>query len=170
VESALEHAGEVTNKRYREALQQQRDQVMMSKKLAAIETNVPLELDLLSLQVREPDAAALAVLYRELGFNSLLKELLASGTAEPSVEAGAETHGPPGASGEQAKDYLQFQGADEFREFLKKLAAKQFTGSLAEPGSRRTRSGGIWDARSGIEVSSKTVKDEPCGWTKKARC
>jgi len=53
VESALEHAGEVTNKRYREALQQQRDQVMMSKKLAAIETNVPLELDLLSLQVRE---------------------------------------------------------------------------------------------------------------------
>ncbi|MGA3178607.1 MAG: 5'-3' exonuclease H3TH domain-containing protein, partial [Candidatus Acidiferrum sp.] len=34
VESALDHAGEVTNKRYREALQQQRDQVMMSKKLA----------------------------------------------------------------------------------------------------------------------------------------
>jgi DNA polymerase-1 len=156
VESALEHAGEVTNKRYREALQQQRDQVMMSKKLAAIETNVPLELDLLSLQVREPDAAALAVLYRELGFNSLLKELLASGTAEPSVEAGAETHGPPGASGEQAKDYLQFQGADEFREFLKKLAAKQ---SLAvwlnlEAGEREAE--GFGTRVSGIEVSSKT--------------
>ena len=156
VESALEHAGEVTNKRYREALQQQRDQVMMSKKLAAIETNVPLELDLLSLQVREPDAAALAVLYRELGFNSLLKELLASGTAEPSVEAGAEKHGPPGARGEQAKDYLQFQGADEFREFLKKLAAKQ---SLAvwlnlEAGEREAE--GFGTRVSGIEVSSKT--------------
>ncbi len=42
VESALEHAAEVTNKRYREALQQQVEQVMMSKQLAAIATDVPL--------------------------------------------------------------------------------------------------------------------------------
>ncbi len=73
VESALEHAAEVTNKRYREALQQQVEQVMMSKKLAAIETDVPLPLNLDTLQVREPDPAALGVLYRELGFNSLLR-------------------------------------------------------------------------------------------------
>jgi DNA polymerase-1 len=156
VESALDHAGEVVNKRYREALQQQRDQVMMSKKLAAIETNVPLDLDLLSLQVREPDAAALAALYRELGFNSLLKELLASGAAEPSVEAGAETHGPPGARGEQAKDYLQFTGVDEFRELLKKLPAKR---PLAvwlnlEAGEREAE--GFGTRVSGIEVSSKS--------------
>src|ERR1035438_9352531 len=39
VESALEHAAEVTNKRYREALQQQFEQVQMSKKLAAIATD-----------------------------------------------------------------------------------------------------------------------------------
>jgi len=84
---------------------------MMSKKLAAIETNVPLELDLLSLQVREPDAAALAVLYRELGFNSLLKELLASGTAEPSVEAGAETHGPPGSERRAGKGLPPIPGS-----------------------------------------------------------
>src|SRR5437016_14071989 len=38
VENALDHAGEVPNKRYREALQQQRDQVLMSKQLAAIST------------------------------------------------------------------------------------------------------------------------------------
>ena len=36
VESALEHAAEVPNKRYREALEQQVDQIIMSKKLAAI--------------------------------------------------------------------------------------------------------------------------------------
>ena len=52
VESALKHADEVTNKRYREALQQQVEQVMMSKKLAAIETDVPLPLDLDELQVQ----------------------------------------------------------------------------------------------------------------------
>ncbi|MFI5097459.1 MAG: DNA polymerase I [Candidatus Acidiferrales bacterium] len=155
VESALDHAGEVTNKRYREALQQQRDQVMMSKKLAAIETSVPLELDLLTLQVREPDAAALAVLYRELGFNSLLKELLASGAAGPSADAGAAPQGQPGAGGEQAKDYAQLQGADEFREYLKKLSAKR---PLAvwlnlEAGEREAE--GFGTRVSGIEVSSK---------------
>jgi len=155
VESALDHAAEVANKRYREALQQQRDQVVMSKQLAAIETQVPLELDLGNLQVREPDAAALAVLYRELGFNSLLKELLASGATESSVEAGAETNTRPGASGQQAKDYLQFQGADEFREYLRKLPAKR---PLAvwlnlEAGEREAE--GFGTRVSGIEVSSK---------------
>jgi len=156
VESALDHAGEVANKRYREALQQQRDQVMMSKQLAAIETNVPLELDLLTLQVREPDAASLAALYRELGFNSLLKELLASGAAEKNVEAGAPADGQPGASGEQPKDYLQFQGVDEFREYLKKLPANR---PLAvwlnlEAGEREAE--GFGTRVSGIEVSTKT--------------
>src|SRR5882724_4356111 len=36
VENALEHAGEVSNKRYREALQQQREQVLLSKQLATL--------------------------------------------------------------------------------------------------------------------------------------
>ena len=81
VENALKHADEVTNKRYREALQQQVEQVMMSKKLACIETDVPLPLDLNLLEVREPDPVLLSDLYRELGFNSLLKELLATSAA-----------------------------------------------------------------------------------------
>src|SRR5213078_5077549 len=59
VESALDHAAEVSNKRYREALQQQRDQVMMSKQLATIATDVPLELDLSSLERHAPDVHAL---------------------------------------------------------------------------------------------------------------
>ena len=59
VESALDRADEVTNKRYREALQQQREQVMMSKKLATIQMDVPLEVDLERLQVRTPDPGAL---------------------------------------------------------------------------------------------------------------
>src|SRR5438093_9155431 len=45
VEKALDRADEVANKRYREALQQQRDQVLMSKQLAAISTDVPMKLD-----------------------------------------------------------------------------------------------------------------------------
>ena len=111
VESALEHAAEVPNKRYREALQQQVDQIKMSKKLAAISTDVPLPLDLERLRVQEPDRGSLEVLYRELGFNSLLKELLASGP--PAADA----TGPATA---EKKDYRQIENVREFREYLAK--------------------------------------------------
>src|SRR5215469_8801839 len=102
VENALDHADEVSNKRYREALQQQKEQVMMSKQLAAIHLDVPLEVDLEKLQVQAPDAAALEKLYRELGFNSLLKELLAGEGSTPSASLASERRVAPGqASGEK---------------------------------------------------------------------
>jgi DNA polymerase I len=120
VENALAHADEVPNKRYREALQQQKEQVMMSKQLAAIHREVPLQLELEKLKVREPDAAALVELYRELGFNSLLKELLAAGSVEKS-STGADTNAS--ASGEK-NDYAQLANAEEARSYLKQLPAK----------------------------------------------
>src|SRR6266849_2341367 len=90
VESALDHADEVSNKRYREALQQQREQVLMSKQLAAIAKDAPIELKLQELELRPPDSAALVELYRELGFNSLLKELGAQAAA-PAAPADSES-------------------------------------------------------------------------------
>ena len=116
VEKALDHADEVPNKRYREALQQQREQVMMSKQLATIATDLPLELDLHALERREPDVAALGTLYRELGFNSLLKELSAEALAESA---------PASAEPSVKADYAAFGDVAEFRAYLGKLPAKQ---------------------------------------------
>jgi DNA polymerase-1 len=116
VENALDHADEVSNKRYREALQQQRAQVMMSKQLATIATDVPLELDLQALERREPDVAVLATLYRELGFNSLLRELGSEAVASSA---------PADAESTTKADYAQFANVAEFREYLAKLPAKQ---------------------------------------------
>ncbi len=116
VESALDHAAEVSNKRYREALQQQREQVMMSKQLATIATDVPLQLDLTALELRAPDVNALAALYRELGFNSLLREL-GSEAASSSAPANSESA--------VKADYAQFASVAEFREYLAKIPAKQ---------------------------------------------
>jgi DNA polymerase-1 len=146
VENALDHAAEVSNKRYREALQQQREQVMMSKQLATIATDVPLELDLHALERRAPDVAALAALYRELGFNSLLREL-----GSEAVAASA----PGGESSEQKADHLQCATPAEFREYLSKLTAKQ---ALAvwlnlEPGERESE--GFGTRIASIEVSCK---------------
>lgn len=126
VENTLAHADEVPNKRYREALQQQKEQVLMSKQLATIETDVPLELELDKLKVCDPDLAELIALYKELGFNSLLKELLASGVVEKSFAPSASANGGGAAAAPAAekRDYAQFASADELSAYLKKLPAQ----------------------------------------------
>jgi DNA polymerase-1 len=76
VEQALERAAEVERKTYRESLQNNRDTILFSKSMATIDTNVPVELDVESMRMGDPDVAALRVLFTELEFTSLLKELL----------------------------------------------------------------------------------------------
>jgi DNA polymerase-1 len=116
VESALDHADEVSNKRYREALQRQREQVLMSKQLAKIATDAPIDVKLQELELRPPDNALLTELYRELGFSSLLKELGAQAMAVPA---------PMNSESAAKTDYAQLGTAAEFREYLAKLPAKQ---------------------------------------------
>src|SRR5467141_180038 len=146
VENALDHAAEVSNKRYREALQQQREQVMMSKQLATIATDVPLELDLPALELGLPDVNALAALYRELGFNSLLRELGAEAVASSA---------PANSESAAKADYAQFASVAEFSEYLAKLRAKQPVAVWLnlEAGERETE--GFGTRIASIEVSSK---------------
>jgi DNA polymerase-1 len=76
VEQTLDRAAEVEKKTYRESLQNNRDNILLSKKLATIDTDVPLELDVKAMKAGEPDVEALSALFTELEFTSLLKELL----------------------------------------------------------------------------------------------
>jgi len=147
VEKALDHADEVPNKRYREALQQQREQVMMSKQLATIATDLPLELDLNALERREPDVAALGTLYRELGFNSLLKELSAEALAESA---------PASAEPSVKADYAAFGDVAEFRAYLGKVPAKQALAVWLNLELGERESEGFGTRIASIEVSSKT--------------
>jgi DNA polymerase-1 len=75
VEGALEHAAEVERKMYRESLLNHREQILMSKKLATICTDLPLEWDLKALKAQPPNPSVLKGLYKELEFFSLLKDL-----------------------------------------------------------------------------------------------
>ncbi len=146
VESALDHAAEVPNKRYREALQEQREQVMMSKHLARIATDVPLELDLALLELKAPDTAALATLYRELGFNSLLREL---GTAAVASSA------PAGAESAAKGEYKQCATVQEFCAYLAKLPAKQPLAVWLNVEAGDRESEGFGTRVASIEVSPK---------------
>ena len=76
VEQALDHAAEIEKKTYRESLLNNREIVMFSKRMATIDCNVPVELDLNAMRAGEPEVATLRSLFAELEFTSLLKELL----------------------------------------------------------------------------------------------
>ncbi len=76
VEQALERAAEVEKKTYRESLLNNREIVLFSKRMATIDCNVPVDLDLNAMRSGEPDIATLRELFAELEFTSLLKELL----------------------------------------------------------------------------------------------
>jgi DNA polymerase-1 len=75
VEAAIERAGEVDRKMYRESLQNNVERILMSKRLATIDTAVPIEFELDSVRAHEPDPDALKQVYKDLEFHSLLKEM-----------------------------------------------------------------------------------------------
>jgi len=75
LEGALEHAAEVERKTYRESLQNNREQILLSKQLASIHCDVPVALDLDALAVRDPDPDALREIYHSMEFHSLLRDL-----------------------------------------------------------------------------------------------
>ena len=75
VEAALDRAKEVQRKAYRESLEQNREQILLSKKLATIDTAVPVTWELEQLRASMPDRTRLKQLYKEMEFFSLLKEL-----------------------------------------------------------------------------------------------
>jgi len=144
-EETLRHADEVSRATYRTALQKHGEFVRMSKELARISQDAAVSLDLPSLARREPDLAALSALYRELGFNSLLRELGSEAVAA-SVPASAPV---------VEADYAQFPSVAEFRDYLKKLPAGQAVSVWLNLESGEREAEGFGTRIASIEVSSK---------------
>jgi DNA polymerase-1 len=90
VEQILDHAAEVERKTYRNSLLENRDRILLSKKLAVVDTSVPVQLDLEAVKPAPIDLARLSALYGELEFHSLLKDLPPVPQA-PADYAGLET-------------------------------------------------------------------------------
>ena len=115
LEAVLDRAEEVNRKTYRESLQNNRDNILLSRELVTIHCGVPLDLDLSAMQTRPPDAAACRALFTELEFTTLLKEL------GPSEE-------------KRVVHYIEEPSAQEIAEFLRSARAKGF--ALAVPSSK----------------------------------
>ncbi|MFN2747674.1 MULTISPECIES: DNA polymerase I [Bacillus] len=85
VEKLLSSIDEVSGKKLKEKLEEFKDQALMSKELATITTEAPLEITLDALGYEGFDREAVIKLFKDLGFHSLL-ERLGEDTAEKEEE------------------------------------------------------------------------------------
>jgi len=105
-EEAIRRAAEVKRASYRQALENYADFVRLSKQLAQIPSDAPVQLKSEELILQPPDLGALRSLFAELGFTSLLKDL----PAAPLMET---------------TDYAHFASEAELRKFLADLPSGQ---------------------------------------------
>ena len=75
IDNLLNHINDVLPQRVRNMLEEQKDKLSLSKRLAALNTQVPLNLDFAKLKVTTPDYDNLYRIFRRLEFKRLLKDL-----------------------------------------------------------------------------------------------
>lgn len=85
LEAVLEHAHELKGK-VREYVEAGKESAQLSRRLVALNMDVPLEIDWESLRRREPDYPRLAEIYRELEFRAFLQEVLPHVVTSTSVQ------------------------------------------------------------------------------------
>ncbi len=83
LESILAHSDEISQKRPREALEQFKDDALLSKDLVTIRTDLPIELELDELRVGEPSRDSLRDLLVELEFHSIAREYAPKESSKP---------------------------------------------------------------------------------------
>jgi DNA polymerase I len=115
VEAALERAGEVERKTYRESLQNNVERIRMSKRLATIATEVPIEFSIEAVKAQPPDPELLKALYKAMEFHSLLKEL------GPSEDT-------------RSRDYKEVSSAAELATYLAGAEGKPAAVSISKAG------------------------------------
>ena len=92
VENLLAHTDEISSAKLRTKVEENAQLAVMSKRLATINTNVPIDEKFSDFLLKEPDYDKLIGLYTKLEFNSFLKKLKIDVTpqAEPFPEKDVE--------------------------------------------------------------------------------
>jgi DNA polymerase I len=76
IETLLERVPEVQNTKQRTSLMENREQIILSRQLVTVDSNLPLEINWDEFKVQSPDRASLMPLLKELEFTGLIKEYL----------------------------------------------------------------------------------------------
>ncbi len=176
VEELLERTSEIDREALRERIARDRDKVLLSKELVTIKVDVPVDLDIDDLELRERDGPRLRDILRRLEFFSLLKRLdvqkdlsgeyLVAGTAgdlpRVSLEKGRVglfVHGREGiavSTGEGVCRYVRrdlLRTSKEVRGWLEDIVSSDLIGKVSED----TKSVMRFLSELGLDLSGATV-------------
>ncbi|MDX9715004.1 MAG: 5'-3' exonuclease H3TH domain-containing protein [Dissulfurispiraceae bacterium] len=73
LDALIEHPEKITNERYRQMIIENMEDLKMSRTLATIDMNVPVDADISSFAVKEPDWSGLLEIFARFEFRSLIK-------------------------------------------------------------------------------------------------
>ncbi len=85
IDNMLQHTDEIKGK-LREKVENAVEDIKMSKYLATIRTDVPMQLDLDELKVEQPDEAKLRAIFEELEFKTLINKFLNKNEGKPKTD------------------------------------------------------------------------------------
>ena len=85
IDNMLQHTDEIKGK-LREKVENAVEDIKMSKFLATIRTDVPMQLDLDELKVEQPDETKLRAIFEELEFKTLIDKFLNKGESKPKTD------------------------------------------------------------------------------------
>ena len=139
IDNMLQHTNEIKGK-LREKVENAVEDIKMSKFLATIRTDVPMQLDLDELKVEQPDEAKLRTIFEELEFRTLINKFLNKGEVKSKNDntqlnlfaenTANESSEPKFAKYESIKttqhDYQLIENEDELRRICDFFLTKEF--------------------------------------------
>ena len=139
IDNMLQHTDEIKGK-LREKVENAVEDIKMSKFLATIRTDVPMQLDLDELKVEQPDEAKLRTIFGELEFRTLINKFLNKSEVKSKTDnnqldlfaenTANESSEPKFAKYESIKttqhDYQLIENEDELRRICDFFLTKEF--------------------------------------------
>ena len=111
METLLDSTADLKGKQ-KENLENFREQALLSKRLATIALDVPVEADFESMLVQDPDAEKLAAVFESLEFRTLARRVLGAAAAAPASGEPAPS-APSAAAGPADAQMDMFGGGDD---------------------------------------------------------
>ena len=139
IDNMLQHTDEIKGK-LREKVENAVEDIKMSKFLATIRTDVPMQLDLDKLKVEQPDETKLRAIFEELEFKTLINKFLNKDESKPKTDNNQldlfaenttnESDEPKNAKFESIKttqhEYKLVENEDELRQLCDFFITKEF--------------------------------------------
>ncbi len=89
VEELIMNVDNISSKSHREKIRDNAEIALLSKRLATIKIDIPLDIDIEELRLVEPDNEKLIELFKKYEFNSLIKTLIREGENGEEISGGA---------------------------------------------------------------------------------